>query len=294
MAVQLKRIVVTVSKIFLWIILSLVLLLVAVIIAIQIPAVQNFITQKAVHFISDKTNTKVTLGHINIGFPKSIVLKDLFLEDMKHDTLLYSHRLSVDIDMFKILSHKIEFNQIEIEQLTAHIIRSMPDSSFNFDFLMNAFGAGDTSAKPEPDTLKSAWKIAIKGIDLKKVHFTFVDETAGRTMQFSIGGFNTQFKDFDLDEKRLYIKNIDVDHTTASIVQTKSAVTSDTASGAILYDIDVKDINLSVLNVLFQTPEQRLNLQVDKAGVSANKIDLQRQQVSFKKFNLSNSSIDFT
>ncbi len=295
MAVQLKRIVVTVSKVFLWIILSLILLLIAIIIAIQIPAVQNSVTQKAVHFVSDKTHTKVTLGHINIGFPKSIVLKDLFLEDLKHDTLLYSHRLSVDIDMFKILSHKIEFNQIEIEQLTAHITRSMPDSSFNFDFLMAAFGAGDTTAKTEPDTSKSPWKIALKGIDLKKIHFTFADETAGRTMQFSIGGFNTQFKDFDLDEKRFHIKNINVDHTTASIVQTQAAVSSDTASesGEILYDIDVKDVNLSTLNVLFQTPVQKLVIQVDKAGISANKIDLPGQQISLKKFNLSNSSIDF-
>ena len=111
--------------------MCIVLLLVAagIVIALQFPATQNFLTQKAIHFISDKTHTEVTLGEINIAFPKSIVLKDLFLEDQNHDTLLYTKRLAIDIDMMKLFSHQIEMNTIDIQNLTSHIFNKQYPSS---------------------------------------------------------------------------------------------------------------------------------------------------------------------
>ncbi|MEO6165894.1 MAG: hypothetical protein ABIO46_05950, partial [Chitinophagales bacterium] len=289
-----KRTITRISKFFLWILLSVVLLLVGVIVALQIPAVQNFVTQKVIHFVSGKTHTEVRLGAINIAFPKSIVLKDLFLEDLNHDTLLYSHRLAVDIDMLKLLSHKIELNKIEVEKLTAHITRSMPDSSFNFDFIINAFSPADSTAKVETDTSqKSPWKFAISGIELKEIFLTFDDETAGSNMNFRIGNFETRFKEFDLDAKKFHIKNISLNKSDFSIIQTQVSATSDTSSSTIEYDVDVNEVDLATINFLFQTPEQKISVQVGKAGLTADKINLPKQQVYLKKFSLIDSRIEF-
>lgn len=271
-----------------------VLLLVGVIVALQVPAVQNFVTQKAIAFVSGKTHSEVRLGEINIAFPKSLVLKDLFLEDLNHDTLFYVHRLSVDIDMLKLLSNKIELNKIDIEKLTAHITRSMPDSSFNFDFIINAFSPADSVTTVPTDTSqKSAWKFAIGAIELKELFLTFADETAGSNMNFKIGDFRTRFKEFDLDAKKFHIKNISLSKSDFSIVQTQVSPDTDTSSSAIEYDVDVNELDLTTINLLFQTPAQKISVQIGKAGLTADKIDLPKQQLDLKKFSLTDSKIEF-
>src|SRR4051812_38622780 len=67
-----KRILVRVLKIFGWILLSVILLLIVVALAIQLPPVQNRLVQKAISFLEQKIGTKVSLDHISISFPKAI------------------------------------------------------------------------------------------------------------------------------------------------------------------------------------------------------------------------------
>ena len=67
-------------KTLLWIIASVLFLVLLVVILIQVPAVQNFAKNKAVTFLQNKLHTKVQIGHISIGLPKSIVLQDVYFE----------------------------------------------------------------------------------------------------------------------------------------------------------------------------------------------------------------------
>ncbi|MCY7409653.1 MAG: translocation/assembly module TamB domain-containing protein [Chitinophagales bacterium] len=286
-----KKILKRILKIFGWVFLFLFLLVAGLVVALQFQATQNYLTQKVIHFVSDKTHTRVKLGEINVAFPKSIVLKDLFLEDQQHDTLLYSHRLAVDIDMMKLFSHRIELNLIDIQNLTSHISRSLPDSSFNFDFLINAF----IPTTPVANT-KSSWEFSLNNINLENIFFSFNDETAGSQMTFNIGNFKTHFKTFDLDAMKFDMGNIDLANTVASIIQTKvapAATSADTASSKMNYDLNIHSINLSTVSFLFETPQQKLDMQVGKASVTSNNINLTQQKIDLEKFEMSDSKIDF-
>src|SRR4051812_40373494 len=101
-----------VLKIFGWLFLSVIVLLILGIVAIQLPPVQNRIVQKAVSFLENKIGTKVSLDHISISFPKEIVLEGLYLEDQKKDTLLYAGKFSVDTDLWALTQHEIQLNEI--------------------------------------------------------------------------------------------------------------------------------------------------------------------------------------
>lgn len=196
--------------------------------------------------------------------------------------------------MLKLLSNKIELNKIDIEKLTAHITRSMPDSSFNFDFIINAFSPADSvTTLPSDTSQKSAWKFAIGAIELKELFLTFADETAGSNMNFKIGNFKARFKVFDPDAKKFHIKNISLSKSDFSIVQTQTSLNTDTSSLAIEYDVDVNELDLTTINLLFQTPAQKISVQIGKAGLTADKIDLPKQQLDLKKFSLTDSKIEF-
>ncbi|MEO5674717.1 MAG: hypothetical protein ABIQ74_08720, partial [Chitinophagales bacterium] len=270
-----------------------ILLLAGLVIALQFPATQNYITQKAIHFISDKTHTKVTLGGINVAFPKSVVLKDLFLEDQQHDTLLYSHRFAVDIDMMKLFSHHIELNAIDVENLTSHVSRSKADSSFNFDFLIKAF----VKEPPADTTTQPGWKFSLSNIHLEKIFFTLDDDVAGSQMAFRIGNFKTHFKDFDLDSMKFDIENIDLVNTSASVIQTKTSpapASENTSPEMPGYNVNVHGINLSAVSLLFQTPQQILDMKIGQASVVTHNMSIADQKIELEKAALSDSKIYFT
>ena len=122
-------------KIILWIVLAFQGLFLLVYILLQIPRVQNMLVSKAISFVREKVETEIQLERIDIAFPKSVVLRNFYMEDRREDTLLYFNRLEVDVDMLALLKKEIQVNHIGFEQLVAKVDRKLPDSSFNFSFI---------------------------------------------------------------------------------------------------------------------------------------------------------------
>ncbi|MBC8112352.1 MAG: hypothetical protein H7Y04_14960 [Verrucomicrobia bacterium] len=149
-------------KITLWVFGVLTGLLLIAILLLQIPPVQHYLTDKAVNFLEDKLKTRVALAGINVGFPKFVVLNGVYIEDLQKDTLLYSQRLAVDMDFFALRDNKVTINTISVNNLSANIKRSLPDSLYNFDFIIKAFS--DSVNVTEEDTAATPWKISIDKI----------------------------------------------------------------------------------------------------------------------------------
>ena len=73
------------TKAILWVAIIFVFSLVIIALLIRIPAVQNKIVHYATSFVSNKTHTKVEIKYISVSFPKSVVIKGLYLEDLNRD-----------------------------------------------------------------------------------------------------------------------------------------------------------------------------------------------------------------
>jgi len=67
-----------------------ILLLAALILFIRSPWGQDIVVEKATNYVSSKTGTEVSIRRLFITFFGNIFLEDLYLEDTKGDTLLYS------------------------------------------------------------------------------------------------------------------------------------------------------------------------------------------------------------
>ncbi len=117
-------------KTILWIIGSILFLVLLVFILIQIPSVQNFIKDKAVTYLQNKIHTKVKIGHISLGLPKLIILDSVYFEDQKRDTLIAGDQIKIDVSLLKLLGHKLEVNEINLQGITANVNRGA-DSAFS-------------------------------------------------------------------------------------------------------------------------------------------------------------------
>ena len=157
-------------KVLAWITGVIIFLLLAIFILIRIPAVQQWATGKTLNIVRDKIDTEVRLEKILIDFPTDIVLEGFYLEDQQQDTLVFFKRLSINTSLWRLAKKEVLLNSIELQGLVADVDRK--DSTFNFQFIIDAF-AGDTTAV---DTAASPWRIGWDEVTLQNASIRYDDE----------------------------------------------------------------------------------------------------------------------
>lgn len=285
-------------KTILWIIGSVIFLLLLVVILIQIPAVQNFAKDKAVTFLQNKIHTKVKIGHISLGLPKLIVLDSVYFEDQKKDTLIAGDQLKLDISLFKLLSHKVEINEINLKGITANINRGA-DSVFNFDYIIKAF-TSEQKKPVKPTDTTSTMKFSLDKIILDKINISYKDATNGNNVKFLLGHFDTRIKEFDMDKMKFSIPKITLSGVDAKIIQTPAGssvakvASVDTATQPINMTLNLGTIDLSKIKVDYRTNEMAANVNLGKLLVDINKLDLKKQAADINNISLDDTRAALT
>lgn len=293
-------------KILLWIIASIILLVLLIALSLNIPAVQNFVKDKAITYLKNKTKTEISLESIKIGLPKDIILNKFYIEDKKGDTLLYAQKLAVDISLFKLLNNKVEINSITLQKIRANVTRIHPDTSFNFSFLVDAFMS--EQAKPEEEVQQdttSTLKFSISKINLEDIGILYRDDVAGNDMKLNLGEFKANIKDFDLDNQHYVIKTLSLNNTSVKYLQQKpltqlqahienSIDTAKTESGK-LPMVEIQDFVFNKVKIGFDDRLSKTSADVDLNNLVLTKlfIDLTNSQCKVEEGKINDSKVDF-
>ncbi|WP_276483792.1 translocation/assembly module TamB domain-containing protein [Paraflavitalea pollutisoli] len=215
-------------------------ILILIILLIQTPPVQNFIRGKAVTWLQKKLDTKIEVGKIYIGFPKKIVLEGIYIEDKQKDTLFYGGKMKFDVNLWRLLKSELVVKEINLEDLNAKVKRTLPDTTFNFQFIVDAFASKEPSA---PSTDTSSFKISIDRVVLNNVRAQYQDVVNGSDMKVLIGHLDTRIDQFDLDKSIYSVPSTELRGLRASIYQHKPLVepaAADTANVAEPIDMQLK------------------------------------------------------
>jgi len=284
-------------KTILWILGSILFLILLIFILIQVPAIQNFVKDKAVTFIQGKIHTKVKIGHITLGLPKLIVLEDVYFEDQKKDTLIAGENLKVDINLLELLNHKVEVNEIDLQGITANVSRGA-DSAFNFDYILKAF-AGEQKKPLKPTDTASAMKFSIGKVVLDNIHVKYRDKITGFDIKFLLGHFDTRIDDFDMDKMKFTIPKINLANVDAVIIQTptvqsiaKAAI--DTAVTPITMALKLGTIDISKIKVDYRSSTMASKVTLGELLVEMDKIDLKNQKIGIKNIELNDTKAGIT
>ncbi|PYF74230.1 translocation/assembly module TamB domain-containing protein [Pedobacter nutrimenti] len=294
-------------KVILWTLAIVIGLVVLLALSLNIPAVQDFVKTKAINYLKNKTHTEVRLESINISLPKDIVLNKFYIEDQKKDTLLYAQRLAVDISLFKLLSNKVEINNIELEKIRANVKRVHPDSSFNFSFLVNAFMSEEK--KPEEQVKKdttSTLKFALDKISLKDIGLFYQDDVAGNQARLSLGELTSRIKTFDLDQQHYVIKSLLLKNTSLTYLQQKpltqlkaqlekSIDTAKTESGKLPL-VEVQDFAFSQVKIGFNDRISKMNADVNLNALNLTQlfVDLTNNNYKADQALIKDSKVNFS
>lgn len=286
-------------KTLLWIIASILMLLVLVFVLIEVPAVQDFARKKAVAFLQKKIGTPVQINKLSLDLPKQLVLEGVYFEDQKGDTLLAGDTLKVDIAMLKLLKNQVEVNLIDLRGITTNVQRTLPDSSFNFDYIINAFMTQQAQPTPPPDS-SAGLKFSVEKINLDRIKVNFQDAVTASDISFMLGHFDTRISEFNLDSMRYHIPEINLEGLSARVYQRKpveakpdeGSAAPEEATAAPPLDLKLGTIDLSKIKVDYRNDITAINTQVDLGQliVKMDKTDLKNQEIDIGSIALNNTT----
>lgn len=287
-------------KVLLWIIGIILFLAILAFVLIRIPSVQNFAKNKVVSYVEGKIKTRVEINKISMDLPKLLVLEDVYFEDQKKDTLLAGDTLKVDISLLKLLSNKVQINEIDLRGMTVNVQRGA-DSIFNFDYIVKAFMTEQKKDAVLTDTA-SAMKFSLDKINLDRIRLRFNDAVMANDVDVYVGHFDTRVREFDLDKMSFSIPKIRLSGLNARIIQSKPLVSPESASvdsveatKPLNMDLKLGTIDLDKIIVRYRNDISAVSADVDLGELltEVTNLDLRKQTVGLNTLDLKNSKVAF-
>ena len=201
-----KKIVRRITRIVLWLFVGIGALILLLVGLLQIPAIQNRITDEIEKSLSTQLNTTLSIGRVGLDFPKFFTIEDVYLETPAGDSLFQLGKLGVDIDMIQLFHKQVVIQKVKIEDIFARVI--ITDSTSNIQFLLDAFVTTDTSAGPAVptnpvDTSATNWALNFPNtsLSLQGAAIYYQDDPNGILLDGKLEAFQVSTKNINLEEQ---------------------------------------------------------------------------------------------
>jgi translocation and assembly module TamB len=286
-----------IGKVLLWVIGILISLVIVVIILIQTPWGQNIARTQIQGFLAKKLETKVEIGKLRIRFPTTVELGQVYLEDKKKDTLLYAGFLKADLDMWSLLHSDFKVDGISLKNITASINRSLPDTQFNFQFIIDAFASPDKTTPA--DTAQSKMRIDVGVLNLENIRLRYEDVLSGNMFRMALQQGSIKKTTIEPGTGMYSVPEISITGLNARLYQ-ETPLKIDSVlkeeivdSNATPLQLRLGDINLAAINWEYKNADSKLFNTVDlrKLLVKVDEINLDQQRIALNTFQLDTTNI---
>lgn len=282
-------------KILGWIFGIIILLAFLLIIFIRSPWGQNLIVQRAVKYVSEKTETKVEIEKLFITFDGNVMLKGLFLEDTQGDTLVYSKSLEADIPILPIIrGNGIAIDYLKWEGLKARVYRKDTIEGFNFQFLIDAFASDEETPIEKENTESEPMKLVIGDVLFSDFDLIFKDDIGGIDSELHLGHLSLHMKKTDLENMDFRASKIALSNTRAKFIQSPSLLPDDEEDEeSPLPFLQVDKLTLDNVFAYYESEDElmKADLEIGEFLAELKKVDLNKNNFEVGTLELKKSIV---
>ena len=177
------------------------------------PIGERFVTSQVNNYLAEKLKSPFRIGRISYKIPDYLELNDVFFQTPQGDTLLMGQRLYVNLDMLGLLNNRVSINQIDLEKVRLNVTRTLPDTAYNFNYILDAFvPPGQPQVTPSPlDTTSAPLDINLKAITFKDVRVKYRDDVTGADVNAYVDTLRANFDKTDIANNSYRLKDLTVD-----------------------------------------------------------------------------------
>lgn len=137
------------------------------------PAVQTWLAHQITSYLSKELNANIRVKGVDIDLFKTIVLEELYVEDLHKDTLLYVEKFKVDVRKIDVKNLTFQLNKLELEKAVFHLKKYKNEKHNNMHFLIAYFSS---DKKPDTTTSTDTLKLAVDDIIISDLDFIYRNE----------------------------------------------------------------------------------------------------------------------
>lgn len=129
---------------------------------------QTTLVRQYLKSLAKKLDTKIALGSVDVSLFNTLVITNLYIEDLHQDTLLYVEKLVVDIDEFSFGDKKIILNEVVLTNTFFNLQKHKEDVDINLSFIIDYFTPKSTK--------NSKWLFDLNEVRIINARFDYDDE----------------------------------------------------------------------------------------------------------------------
>ena len=200
---------------------------------LQLPALQSWAAQRAVHSLSQSLDAEVSIEKVYIVFFNKLIVKNISICTSPQDTLFHARKVSLSFSSFRPQAHKIRLQRIGLEDGVFHleILQEHTNLEQAFRLQKDRDSSLSTSAKGP------AWDISAQRFRMKNFRFTLKDDRRSRkglhphTMDF----MDLDVRQISIDARQLALQNdsLSCQLRSLSCVEEKTGYQLHELSGAV-------------------------------------------------------------
>ena len=257
---------------------------------IYLPPVQNFLRTRAVAFLEEKIGTPVQLEHLALRFPMGVSLEGVLFHQQNGDTLLYAGALKTRASLTALLHKRISLSSVDLADVRASVTQAR-DGVFNFDHILTAL-QGDANAVQEPVDTTGGWDFTIGSVSLERIHADLDLQPSQLQLALRLGSLAVDFDAFDPTAMRFHVDDLDLRDTRVDLRMASGPPRPDSYPQLEnpLAGMDIRFNALNLEHIAFTMKDEAkgdsLWLQLPRANLKADRMDLSKQQVAFRKIEL--------
>lgn len=265
------------------------LVLGAAVVWLQTASGQDWLTRRVVAYLRQKLNTRVEIAQVRFKLPDWVELQGVYLEDRQRDTLLAGGRMYVDLDVLGLLQNRVGINEIQLENIRLKVHRTLPDTTFNFSYIIDAFASGTSS-----DTTASPLDMRLNAIHLKNTRLTYQDTLIGTDANLWVNDARLQFSAFNPTLDRYHLANT-LFNTGKGSVRMYAPLRPPTPDSADSLDLKLGIIHLENYDLAYTDETQKLttSAKIGKITIEGEQLFLTQPFVALKKLNIQNTNLNF-
>jgi len=171
----------------------LILLGIAGFFAMKNHAVQTWVSHRIASYLSSELGTKVSIGSVEIDLWANLVIRDLYLEDQRQDTLAFIPELRLKEYYYDKVAGKLTVSQATLERPYFQIQRHAEDSTLNFAFIQDYFSS---PLSPEDTT---ATDVFLNKISIRDARVNYINEHRPLREVYGVDWNHLKFENLNLE-----------------------------------------------------------------------------------------------
>jgi len=221
---------------------------------LQNTKAQTYLAQLVASKLSENLHAKISIGDVSLTFINRIVIKNLYIEDLNGDTLLFSEKTKVTISSYSKSHNKLTISRIGIEDARINFV---VDSTgvLNLKFILDALKSEEKSDST------SKMLMEVNKVELKDSRFHY----SNLTKPVNTTGLN--FADMEMRDLNLNLSDIRLYGDTTALTISDLRFTE--KSG-----ISIKELNAEISFSRSHLNFNNVNLLTQNSSVSAEHLKL--------------------